>query len=425
MNLESPAKNNQRSWIIFWIPVLLGIPALLISWSVVFTGGPHLTPLYSTVIFGLGIVGAAALLAWASEVIELDIGQGLALALIALVAVLPEYAVDIFLAYQAGSDPSSLYSSYATANMTGGNRLIVGLGWPLVVLIYWLNRKKRVDLSQAISLELSFLVLAAIYAGVIIIKGNITIFDSVILFTLFGAYVWLSRKTEHESTDLVGPAKSVASLGVTGRRVVVASVFSYSILLILFSTELFAEGLIETGAHFGINEFILIQWLAPLASESPEMLIAGYFALKGSPRAALTMLISATINQWTLLVGSLPIAYSFGFGSIAGLPLTTGEAISFVGTTVHRQQVELFLTVAQTILAISLVLRLYASWQGMGLLLVFFVFQLVFSGTDQRLALGFVAVLIAATVIIADRQRRDQIGVTSKYLLTMLGLRSS
>jgi cation:H+ antiporter len=269
------------------------------------------------------------------------------------------------------------------------------------------------------------LVLAAIYAGFIIIKGSITVFDSVILFALFGVYVWLSRKKEHESTDLVGPAKSIASLGVTGRRVVVVSVFVYSILLILFSTELFADGLIETGSHFGINEFILIQWLAPLASESPEMLIAVYFALKGSPRAALTMLISATVNQWTLLVGSLPIAYSFGFGSVAGLPLTTGDTISFIGNSLHRQQVELFLTIAQTILAISLVLRLYASWQGMGLLLVFFVLQLLFSGTDQRLVLSFVAFLIAATLIIVDRQRRDQIGVTSKYLLTMLGLRSS
>ena len=155
-------EKNRRTWIIFWIPVLLGIPALLISWSVVFTGGPHLSPLYSTVIFGLGIVGAAALLAWTSEVIELDIGQGLALALVALVAVLPEYAVDIFLAYQAGSDPSSLYSSYATANMTGGNRLIVGLGWPLVVLIFWLNKKRKVDLDKGISLELSFLVLVSL-----------------------------------------------------------------------------------------------------------------------------------------------------------------------------------------------------------------------------------------------------------------------
>jgi len=53
------------------------------------------------------------------------------------------------------------------------------------------------------------------------------------------------------------------------------------------------------------------------------------------------------------------------------------------------------------------------------------VLQLLFSDTDQILVLSFVAFLIAATLIIVDRQRRDQIGVTSKYLLTMLGLRSS
>ena len=45
-------------------------------------------------MFGLAVVGAAFLLAWAAEVLQLDVSQGLALAVLALIAVLPEYAVD-------------------------------------------------------------------------------------------------------------------------------------------------------------------------------------------------------------------------------------------------------------------------------------------------------------------------------------------
>ena len=129
--------------------------------------------------------------------------------------------------------------------------------------------------------------------------------------------------------------------------------------MIIFSTELFAEGLIDTGAQFGIDEFVLIQWLAPLASEAPEMLIAGYFALRGAPGSALIMLVSATVSQWALLLGSLPIAYSLGFGGVAALPLTTGESTTLSWKSQRiRQQVELILTMAQTVFAIVLVLRL-------------------------------------------------------------------
>ena len=38
----------------------------------------------------------------------------------------PEYAVDLYFAYRAGSNPD--YVQYAAANMTGSNRLLLGLG---------------------------------------------------------------------------------------------------------------------------------------------------------------------------------------------------------------------------------------------------------------------------------------------------------
>ena len=67
------------------------------------------------------------MLSWAAEVAQLDIPQALALALLALIAVLPEYAVDMYFAWMAGKNPS--YTAFATANMTGANRLLIGVGW--------------------------------------------------------------------------------------------------------------------------------------------------------------------------------------------------------------------------------------------------------------------------------------------------------
>src|SRR5512132_1793555 len=56
----------------------------------------------AALFFGLSIVGAAFMLSWAAEVAQLDISAGLAIAGLALIAVLPEYAVDFVFAWQGG-----------------------------------------------------------------------------------------------------------------------------------------------------------------------------------------------------------------------------------------------------------------------------------------------------------------------------------
>ncbi|MFH1141396.1 MAG: sodium:calcium antiporter, partial [Chloroflexota bacterium] len=311
--------------------------------------------------------------------------------------------------------PGSEYTAYATANMTGGNRLIVGFGWPLVVLLFWFKRREPVALGRDVSTDLVLLVAGALFSLSMVFTGAIALWHAAFLFPLFGLYAWLSSRAERHEPELVGPPEAIASLGTGKRRVAVVLMFLFAVGVILLSTELFAEGLIATGKEFGIDEFILIQWLAPLASESPEMLVAAYFALRGNPGAALFMLISATVNQWSLLIGSLPIAYSLSHGAPAALPLIRGPAIEFLGYVMHRQQVELLLTMAQTIFAVVLVLRLRVSWQGMAVLLGLFIGQLVSSGTGYRAIFALIFLGLAGSLLLADRQRRAGLAGVSAY----------
>src|SRR5262245_39410610 len=90
----------------------------------------------ATLLFGFSIVGAAFAISWAAEAAEHDVPRALALIFVALLALLPEYAVDIVFAYKAGQDPT--FAPYAVANMTGANRLLLGLGWPMVAVLAWL-----------------------------------------------------------------------------------------------------------------------------------------------------------------------------------------------------------------------------------------------------------------------------------------------
>jgi len=70
-----------------------------------FAGLPHpeLTPPLEALVFGLAVVGAAFVLSWAAELAALEISAGLAISVLALVAVLPEYAVDFVFAWRGGN----------------------------------------------------------------------------------------------------------------------------------------------------------------------------------------------------------------------------------------------------------------------------------------------------------------------------------
>ncbi len=89
-----------RLWSAVLLMMVLAVPGIILRFA-----GVHPAPIFGAAIFGLSILAAAFILSWAAETAEMDISQGLALAIIAFIAVLPEYAVDLVLAWKAGADP--------------------------------------------------------------------------------------------------------------------------------------------------------------------------------------------------------------------------------------------------------------------------------------------------------------------------------
>lgn len=339
--------------------------------------GTHLAPLLDTVIFGGALLAAGFMLSWGAETAEEHVAQGVALAGLALVTILPEYAVDIYYSFQAGQHPASDYVQFAAANMTGANRLLIGTAWPLIVFLYWWRSGKRtVQLRWSNSVELAFLALGSIYAFVIVLKGAIDLLDMVVLVGLFGAYVWRLSKLPKKSVDTgdndegdddddeeVGPAAALTQLPKRGQYAVMAALAVAAALVILAVAEPFAESLVATGGSLGVNKFLLIQWVAPLAGEAPEIIITILFVLALRPTSALGALVSDKINQWTLLVGTIPLFYSLGAGHAGFLPLDA------------RQHEEFFLTAAQSVFAVALLLRLHLSLRSASVLLGLFLVQ--------------------------------------------------
>jgi cation:H+ antiporter len=391
--------------------------------------GVHPTPVLGAALFGVAIVGAAFMLSWAAEIVQLDISGGLALALLALIAVLPEYAVDFVFAWKAGTDLSQ--APNALANMTGGNQLLIGFGWPLVVLLgTWRIRKLRattqdfvgganenkVMLAPIQSVDIAFLSLATIYGLFLPLRSSLTLVDAAVLVAIYAGYLIRLSRAPAETPHLVGPAAMVGQLPTRTRRTLNILLFILAAGTILAVAEPFAESLVELGQAYDIPEFLLVKWLAPLASESPELLVAALFAWRLQSSTGLGALVSSKVNQWTLLVGTLPLVFiiSSSIGrnafSAGGLPLGP------------EQQAELFVTAAQSVFAVAVLssrsMDRREAWVLFGLFVAQFVesiyVSLVLDAGENpvgRIVVGIIFLVAAAWVISRNwRLLRQMIG---------------
>ncbi len=398
------------------LALLLTVPGIVLR-----LGDLHAGSAASAAIYGLAIVGAAFMLSWAAEVAQLDISAGLAIAVLAFIAVLPEYAVDMVFAWKGGNAVEQFGSacqapgstgespcSLALANMTGANRLLIGIGWSMVVFVAWYRWRKRgepekgreVTLERSHSVELAFLTVACAYSLTLPLKRSITLIDAAVLVTIFILYTIRISKAPAEEPHLVGPAAYLGTFSQTRRRTSVILLFLFAAGVILLCAEHFAEALVETGAEFGISEFLLVQWLAPLASEAPELLVAGLYAWRLNTNAGLGTLVSSKVNQWTLLVGTLPIVFAIASGGTHGLPI------------VARQREELLLTAAQSVFAVAVLSSLSISVKEALALFSLFWAQFVIGAIVPESAHGVELVgvsilyLVLALVIIVRARRQ-------------------
>jgi len=379
---------HRKQWLIIALMVVLGLPGILFR---LFHWEPN--PVLDAMIFGVAILAAAFLLSWSAETAEMDISQGLALAVIAFIAVLPEYAVDFVLAWEAGADPEQAERGLAIANMTGGNRLLIGVGWPIVFFLFIYRTKlKELVVDRQRSLELVFLTIATLYVIFIPLRHGVTLIDTIVLVSLFLIYLFFTSRQESEEVELVGPAQAMGSLPNRQRRSLILVALIYSAAVIFASAEPFAHALVEIGEDFGVSEFLLIQWLAPLASESPEVLVAALLAWRGRAAVGMGALISSKVNQWTLLIGTLPIAFmmsSGDWGFTQGLPLD------------DRQREEILLTAAQSAFAIAVFINLKMGMKEAIALFVLFATQLFITNEMARVyyALAYMALCIILLVV--------------------------
>src|SRR5258706_12598560 len=149
------------------------------------------------------VLFSAFLVAWGAEAAQFLISQGLALAILAWLQTLPEFAVEAVIAWDAGRDAERAH--LAIANLTGAIRLLLGLGWPMIYFVFAAASRRRgaragagaathlppITLEPEHAIEVMGLVPPLLYFALVLWRQRLGWIDAAVVVGLYGAYLWV------------------------------------------------------------------------------------------------------------------------------------------------------------------------------------------------------------------------------------------
>jgi cation:H+ antiporter len=307
------------------------------------------------------ILIAAMLIAWAAESAQFFIAQGFALAILAWLQTLPEFAVEAVLAWKQ-------QTPYLVANLTGALRLLTGLGWPMIygVAAFFYRRKHgkpmvRIKLADEHCIEVIGLLVPLLYMLVVWAKASLGLIDAVVLIGIYVAYLLVLLKMPAQDhvgiEDLDRVPRAIVKAPPLWRRFWIIGLFAGGGGLIYYAAEPFLGSLFALSAMVGVPSFVFIQWVAPFVSEFPEKVSAFYWArtIERAPMALMNM-VSSNINQWTLLAAMLPIVFSISVGAPSSIQFDS------------HQELEILMTIGQSLVGMIFLVNMELLWWEAGAL---------------------------------------------------------
>ena len=324
---------------------------------------------------------SAFLVAWGAEAAQFLISQGLALAILAWLQTLPEFAVEAVIAWDAGRDPERAH--LAIANLTGAIRLLLGLGWPMIYFVFATASRRRgprggvtrlpsIKLEPEHAIEVIGLVPPLLYFALVLWRPRLGWIDAAVLVALYVAYLWVLMRNPPREVEAIADAPLVSrwAHGQPGwrQKAAIGGLFGVGGALLYVTAHPFLNSMIALAAVVGISQFFLVQWVAPFLSEFPEFVSTFSWARRVTRAPmALMNIVSSNINQWTILAAMIPIVYGFSHlhhhGVWADFPLDIA------------QRNELALTLLQTMLGVLLLANMEFDWLDATALFVLWAVQ--------------------------------------------------
>lgn len=313
------------------------------------------------------LLASAFFVTWGAEAAQFLVSRGLALAILAWLQTLPEFAVEAVIAWHRDVP-------LMTANFTGSLRLLTGLAWPMIYFVcLWSSRRRgrtrswTIRLDPEYSIEVIGLVPPLLYFWVIWGRGVLTLVDSAVLLALYVGYLWtLSRippRDMEDMDDVPRVSRWVLRRSSAGRVIGTVALFGLGGVLLYLTAQPFLQSVLGLASILGISQFVFVQWVSPFLSEFPEKVSAFNWARQVSKAPmALVNMVSSNINQWTVLVAMIPVVYCTSLGHV--------EAIHFDA----HQRTEILLTMAQAYVGFILLANLeFTLYEAVGLFVLWLV----------------------------------------------------
>lgn len=350
------------------------------------------------------ILLSAFLVAWGAEAAQFLISQGLALAILAWLQTLPEFAVEAVIAWEAGKDPGRAH--LAVANLTGAIRLLLGLGWPMIYFVFAFFGRKRaserlpsIRLHKEHAIEVMGLVPPLLYFVVIVLKRSLSWVDAIVLIGLYIVYLGVLLRNPPHSVEELADAPRVSRWAYRQRgwrrQAAIGGLLAAGGYLLYVTAHPFLESMLAVAAVLGVSQFVLVQWVAPFLSEFPEKVSAFFWARRvtHAPMALMNM-VSSNINQWTVLAAMIPLVYGYSHYT------HTGAWADFHFDA--EQQLEIVLTLLQTGLGVVLLANMEFDWLDATALFVLWAVQFSVPTLREEVAVGYalwIAVLVIGFII--------------------------
>ena len=347
---------------------------------------------------------SAFLVAWGAEAAQFLISQGLALAILAWVQTLPEFAVEAVIAWEAGGDPPRAH--LAIANLTGAIRLLLGLGWPMIYFVYAYAGRRRgepklqpIVLQREHAAEVMGLIPPLLYFIVIVWKQSMSWIDAIVLLLLYVAYLVVLLRNPPHDVEQVGDAPRVSQWALRQRgwrqKAAIGALFAGGGFLLYVTAHPFLESMLALAGLLGVSQFVLVQWVAPFLSEFPEKVSAFLWARRvtHAPMALMNM-VSSNINQWTVLAAMIPLVYGYSHyhhtGTWANFPFDA------------EQRLEIILTLMQTALGMVLLANMEFDWFDASALFVLWIVQFFAPHLREEVSIAYalwIGILVVGFII--------------------------
>jgi cation:H+ antiporter len=165
----------------------------------------------------------------------------------------------------------------------------------------------------------------------------------------------------------------------------------FAATVILLTAVPFGDAVLANGSLVGISPYLLLQWLVPVATETPELVVAFVLLTHGRGGQSAAVLLAGAVSQYTLALGTLPIAYVAGAGA-GPLPLA------------GRERVELLLSIGVALYAVASLVTLRLSRGDTAIMLGLFMAQLLLPAVVTRLALALAFLALAVDILAHERR---------------------